>query len=152
MRASVGVAAARKRDLQDMLLSADRLNAEGKSAAMIIQKQEEFDVVGLSERVSNDEPSSIAALWSQFYNSGLRERLPSVVGSNIYAVYHAYKGDQSAPYVMTIGYRVPAGAACPADLSRVSIPSQDYAVFEAVGAQPQALISQWAAIWNTLTK
>lgn len=115
---------------------------------MTTQKQEGFDVIGLSARVRNDDPTGIAALWSQFYKSGLRERLPGAIGSNIYGVYHDYEGDQSAPYVMTIGYRVLAGAACPANLSRVSIPPQVYAVFEAVGAQPEALISQWAAIWK----
>lgn len=116
---------------------------------MAIQKQEGFDVIGLSARVRNDDPAGIAALWSQFYKSGLRKRLPNVVGSNTYGVYHDYEGDQSAPYMMTIGYRVPAGAACPVDLSRVSIPPQAYTVFEAVGAQPQALISQWATIWRS---
>lgn len=116
---------------------------------MTTQKQEGFDVIGLSARVRNDDPAGIAALWSQFYKSGLRERLPGAIGGDIYGVYHDYEGDQSAPYVMTIGYRVPTGAACPADLSRVSIPPQAYAVFETVGAQPQALISQWATIWKS---
>ena len=116
---------------------------------MNIQRQEGFDVIGLSARVRNDEPSGIVALWSQFYQSGLGERLPAAAGGGIHAVYHAYAGDQSDPYTMTIGYRAPADAACPEGLSRVSIPSQSYAVFEAVGTQPDALMAQWQTIWNS---
>ncbi|MCO5066969.1 MAG: GyrI-like domain-containing protein [Rhizobiaceae bacterium] len=113
------------------------------------RKHEGFDVIGLSARVSNDEPSGIAALWSQFYQSGQRERVPGAVGSNVYCVYHGYEGDHSAPFTMTIGYRVSDGAACPEGLSRVTIPPQTVAVFEVVGAQPGALISQWQAIWRS---
>ena len=116
---------------------------------MTIRQQDGFDIIGLSARVRNDEPSGIAALWSQFYQSGLGECLPAAAGGNIHAVYHAYAGDQSAPYTLTIGYRIPDDAACPEGLSRVSIPSQSYAVFEAVGTQPDTLIAQWQTIWKS---
>lgn len=113
---------------------------------MKTEKREGFDVIGLSARVRNDEPSGIAPLWARFYESGLRERLPGAAGNNIFCVYHDYEGDHTAPYVMTIGYGVPDGTACPAGLSRASVPPQVYAVFEAIGAQPAALVSQWQAI------
>lgn len=116
---------------------------------MNIDKRDGFEVIGLSARVRNDEPSGIVALWSQFYKSRLREQLPGTDGSNIYSVYHDYEGDHSAPYIMTIGYSIPAGVACPEGLSCVAIPPQTYAIFETVGAQPEALISQWQTIWQS---
>ena len=113
------------------------------------QQQDAFAIIGLSARVRNDDPSGIAALWSQFYRSGVSARLAGAASGDIHAVYHAYAGDQSDPYTLTIGYRVADDAACPEGLSRVSIPAQSYAVFEAVGTQPQALIAQWQTIWKS---
>jgi predicted transcriptional regulator YdeE len=108
-----------------------------------------FAVVGLSARVRNDEPSQIVALWEQFYQSGLRERVSNTTSADIYCVYHSYEGDHSDPFDMTIGYRVPIGAVCPEDLSCVEVPPQTVAIFEAIGTQPQTLISQWQAIWQS---
>lgn len=116
---------------------------------MKIENHEGFDVIGLSGRVQNDQPSGIMALWTAFHQSALRERLTDVLGNDFYCVYHDYVGDHSQPYFMTIGYRVSAGAACPEGLCRVTLPAQTIAIFETIGEQPKALISQWQAIWQS---
>lgn len=108
-----------------------------------------FVVIGLSARVRNDEPSQIGALWERFFRSGLLERGLNTNSADIYCVYHAYEGNHSDPFEVTIGYCVPTSAVCPAGFSRVEVPQQTVAVFEAIGIQPKALISQWQAIWES---
>lgn len=125
------------------------LTSKPAAREMIKTSSEGFTVIGLSARVRNDVPSGIAALWTRFDQGNLRGQVPNAIGDSVHCVYHAYEGDHSAPFVMTIGYRAPDGTDCPEDLSRVEVPPQAVAVFEAIGSQPETLISQWQAIWQS---
>lgn len=115
-----------------------------------MQKTEDgnFVVLGLSDRVRNDTPAAIGALWERFWSEDLRARIGPEAGRAIHCVYHEYEGDFSAPYRMTIGYRVPAALPTPEGLHRAEVPGQVYAVFPVEGPQPQTLIAQWQAIWG----
>lgn len=116
---------------------------------MNIENSDGFDVIGLSAHVRNDEPAGIAALWARFHQSGVDAQMTEGAGSKLYCVYHDYEGDHAAPFMMTIGYRADDGAPCPDGCSRVSIPAQTLAVFEAKGPQPDALIATWQSIWQS---
>ncbi len=107
----------------------------------------QFRVAGLTARVSNDQPEQIGATWGEFWGRDISNAVSSKESLDIYCVYHGYEGDHRAPYHMTIGYRVPEDFANPGNLSFVTVPAQTVARFEAVGALPEALISQWQQIW-----
>lgn len=109
---------------------------------------ESFIVLGLSDRVRNDDPAAIGALWDRFRSSDIRARLGSSASQEVYCVYHDYDGGFTDPYRMTIGYRVPDSTPRTDGLYSASIPGQRLAVFEASGPQPQTLISQWQSIWQ----
>ena len=113
------------------------------------KNHEGFSVIGLTARVRNDEPSGIGALWERFYQTDLRARIPEAISADIYCVYHAYDGGHADPYAMTVGFRVSPDAICPGGLSHISVPTQTMARFEAIGPQPETLIAQWQAIWQS---
>lgn len=115
---------------------------------MQIKPHEGFSVVGLSERVRNDDPAAIGALWEAFHARNIRDEIGTEALNEVYCVYHGYDGGFLDPYRMTIGFRVPESLETPADLYRVKVPEQTFAVFMAEGPQPQTLISEWQAIWN----
>lgn len=115
---------------------------------MIKERIEGFTVIGITARARNDDPASIGALWERFYGDGVRDQVPARESDDVYCVYHDYDGGHADPFSMTIGYRAPAGAESAAGLSRVDVPAQSVAAFEAVGPQPDALISTWGEIWR----
>jgi len=115
-----------------------------------MQMKEEggFTVIGVSDRVQNDDPAAIGALWDAFRARDVKTEIGQPASEEVYCVYHDYDGGFMDPYQMTIGYRVPAGTATPEGLSRAEIPSQQAVAISAEGPQPQTLISHWQEIWN----
>lgn len=112
-----------------------------------VQEEEGFTVVGLSKVVRNDDPAAIGALWTAFHSLNIRKKVGADASEDVYCVYHDYEGGFMDPYRMTIGYRT-SSADAPDGLHRVDVPGQSVVTHEVKGQQPQALISQWQAIWN----
>ncbi len=115
---------------------------------MRIQQGESFVVIGMSERVRNDDPAAIGTLWEAFRARDIRAEIGAETLDEVYCVYHEYDGDFMEPYRMTVGFRVPASLETPKDLHRAEVPEQKLALFKAEGPQPQTLIAQWQAIWK----
>lgn len=113
------------------------------------KRKESFEVVGLSKRVTNDDPASIGDLWETFRNSDLRSKVGDTASREVYCVYHDYDGGFAEPFCMTIGYRVSTRTKAPNDAHRVEIPAQYVVPFAANGPQPQTLISRWQTIWQS---
>jgi predicted transcriptional regulator YdeE len=113
-----------------------------------MQEQDSFTVVGLSQVVRNDTPESIEALWGAFRSNDLRAKVGADASAEIYCVYHDYEGGFMDPYRMTIGYRT-SSATVPEGLHCADVPKQSVIVYDVKGPQPQSLISQWQAIWNS---
>ncbi|MFP4313709.1 MAG: GyrI-like domain-containing protein [Alphaproteobacteria bacterium] len=108
-----------------------------------------FDVIGISVRTDNTKGTEdINKLWERFFSESTGQFISDKVNDNIYAVYHDYEGDHESPYRLTIGYRVKPEAQTPADMTRIAVADQDYAVMSAAGEQPKALIETWQAIWS----
>lgn len=114
-----------------------------------------FGVVGLSIVTDNSKGAEeINALWERFFKESVGQILEAQkMNDVIYAVYSDYEGDHEAPYRLTIGYRVEkagadAGVNLPDGMRRVQVVDQEYAVMSAAGAQPEALIETWRAIWS----
>lgn len=115
-------------------------------------------MVGLSIRTRNHEAEqTIPALWQQFSQSALAERIPQRVSDTVYAVYADFDGKPQSlegiaqlGYTLTIGYVVSKGDAPQPvdDLHRVTIPTQNCAVFDVPQSQPHKVYDQWQEIWT----
>ncbi len=108
-----------------------------------------FDIIGVSTITDNQRATDdINALWEQFFKEQIGQAIPNKTDDIIYAVYSDYEGDHEAPYRLTIGYRVTSNQT-PSTLHRVTVKTGEYAVMSAAGAQPDALIETWQAIWSS---
>lgn len=111
---------------------------------------EAFYIVGISVVTqSRRATGDINALWERFFIEQIGSKVSEKQDDVIYAVYSDYKGNHTKPYRLTIGYKVPSDAVCPAGLHKVHVAAQDYAIVEAAGPQPQTLIESWSAIWQS---
>lgn len=115
--------------------------ADGQTEALL--------VVGVSARVRNDDAADIERLWERFRTTDVAARVPAKLSDDIYCVYHAYEGDQRDPFQMTIGCKVPDGAAIPDNLGEARVPAQPVVIYDASGEQPATLIQTWQKIWNS---
>ena len=106
-----------------------------------------FTVVGIACRASNAQPQAIYDLWQRFYEEKVSTHVLARVRDAVYAIYCEYDSDHTGEYTFVLGYEVPADAAIvedpPDGLVVAVIPAAQYAVIEARGEQPEALISAW---------
>jgi len=115
---------------------------------------ESFDVVGVSVVTDNQSGTDdINALWERFFKESVGTKVENKIDDVIYAVYSDYEGDHEAPYRYTIGYKVAAAddipQNVPENMTHTHVQTQEYAMMSAAGAQPQALIETWSAIWQS---
>jgi predicted transcriptional regulator YdeE len=111
-------------------------------------EREGFTVAGISCRTSNAAPHEIGAHWQKFYAGGGAAQIAHRTSDEIYAVYCDYEGDHEKPYTLVIGCEVaPGSAVAPGQVLR-AIPKQRYAMFEATGEMPAALIAAWQRVWQ----
>ncbi|MHC4955918.1 MAG: GyrI-like domain-containing protein [Planctomycetota bacterium] len=110
--------------------------------------RDEFELVGLETRASNDDPTPIGALWGRFFGDALMQSVVPV-DDDVVAVYCEYEGDHTKPYTFFLGRRVHAGTKVPGGLTRRSMPGGTFARFVAEGEQPAVLIQAWQSIWET---
>lgn len=114
----------------------------------------EFKVVGIEVRTSNTAEMNAASakipgLWGRFYQEQIPARIkPAKSDARVVGVYSKYASDHSGPYSLLAGVEAPALDAIPDGMTGITIPANNYLVFTAHGAMPQALIQTWAAIWE----
>jgi len=112
-----------------------------------------FHVVGITIRTDNADgraANDINALWQRFFDEAVGQAIPAKDGHALYAVYHAYAGDHTAPFSVTLGCKVAANDfTLPAGLSSIFVEGGDYQIFAARGEQPKALMQTWEGIWRT---
>ncbi len=110
-----------------------------------------FHVVGVSQRISNEDDSAtdaINGLWQHFFEDDVLHKIPHRTENVVYAIYSDYEGDHTKPYRLTIGCKVSGEQDnTPDGLHKVFIPQGNYALFSAKGEQPQALVKTWQGIW-----
>ncbi len=120
-----------------------------------LEKIEGFSVIGVSVITDNDKGAEeINALWEEFFQKQIGQKIKNRVDDVIYAVYSDYEGDHTRPYRYTIGYRIKDGNNnfynnLNDSLHHVQVKGADYAMMSAAGQQPKALIETWTAIWQS---
>ena len=102
-------------------------------------------IVGLAARASNLDSGPIVALWGQFFQQGLPQRL----GGDIYGVYFDYEMAHTKQYTVLAGCEFPADAKLPAGLTEQWIESGSYEEFDASGPLPQGILDGWLRVWQS---
>ncbi len=115
-----------------------------------LEKLDGFSVVGLSIITDNEKASEeINALWEEFFKQNIGQEVENRIDDVIYAVYSDYEGDHTKPYRLTIGYKIEGATQIKGHLHHVKVQTADYAMMNAAGKQPEALIDTWQAIWQS---
>lgn len=114
----------------------------------------EFKVVGIEIRTSNAAEMNAASakipgLWGRFY----QEKIPASIkhaksDARVMGVYSKYASDHTGPYSLLAGVEASTLDAIPDGMTGITIPANNYLVFTAHGAMPQALIQTWSTIWE----
>jgi predicted transcriptional regulator YdeE len=108
-----------------------------------------FTVTGLSVRTSNSRPDQIGQLWQEFYRRDIAGQIATKKSENIYSVYIDYETDYTGPYTLVIGCETDSEDTIPVGLVSKQVPGARFAVFDANGKQPDALIATWQKIYTT---
>jgi predicted transcriptional regulator YdeE len=108
-------------------------------------------VVGISCRTMNSPeaaPHDIPKLWTRFYQEKIMDKIPNKASNEIICLYTDYEGNYTKPYTCFVGCPVTSLDKVPEGMSAQSIPEGSYALYRAVGEQPNAVIETWNAIWH----
>lgn len=110
----------------------------------------EQKIIGISIRTDNSEAgkAKIKMLWQKFYQEKILEKIPDKVSDEIFAIYTNYEKDETKAYNFIIGAKVFDNSKAPIGMVSHTIPEQKYAIFDAFGTMPQALIKSWQEIWK----
>ena len=117
------------------------------------QKIEQFSVIGISVRTTNESGQSakdIPALWNKFITEGIAEQIPNKMDQAIYCIYTDYEKDHTRPYTTILGCRVENLDVIPAGMTGKNIDENSYVKFIAKGNLAEGIVfNEWTKIWNS---
>jgi predicted transcriptional regulator YdeE len=118
-------------------------------ASYELRDEETLTIVGISDRVSNAEPSKIGDLWRRFHAMGDGSAIPGRLSDAAYGVYCEYEGDYTQPFTAIVGCAVEPDAVVPDGMRKIAIEPGRFAVYRPTGEMPHAVFDTWAEIWKT---
>src|SRR3954471_7334149 len=112
-----------------------------------------FTVIGVEVRTSNAKEmgpgGNIPALWQQFFQDGVAEKIPNKNGRTIFAVYTNYASDRNGEYSFVIGMKVQPWTQPPAGMVLKEIPAGDYAQATTdLGPVSKVVPQAWGRLWS----
>jgi predicted transcriptional regulator YdeE len=114
---------------------------------------EEFYIIGLSVRTTNENGQSLAdipALWNTFMTENTIESIPNKIDNSIYCMYTEYEKDYTKPYTTILGCKVSGLDNIPQGMIGKTIAKETYKQFTAKGNLSEGAVYQkWIAIWNS---
>lgn len=120
---------------------------------MDIQKKEEFSVVGISVRTTNENgqmAQDIPALWNKFMTEGIAEKIPNKISNDIYCIYTDYEKDHTKPYTTVLGCKVENLSSVPNGMIAKIFTEASYTKFTAQGNILQGMVfNEWIKIWGS---
>ena len=120
---------------------------------MDIVKQEEFNIIGIDIRTSNNDGEGvrdIGALWQKFMQEQILNKIPNKISNDIYSIYTEYEGDYTQPYTTLIGCRVKHLDEIPIGMRGMKFNSGAYQKFIAKGDLSANIVADaWVKIWKT---
>ena len=106
-----------------------------------IVEKEAFQIAGKKHRGNLD----ISGFWDTCWSDGTIEKLYGLAGNYTAPIIGAYYDyDENSNVTCVIGIEV--GEAGTADFEVIEIPKATYAVFDCVGAMPDAIVNVWNRI------
>jgi predicted transcriptional regulator YdeE len=119
---------------------------------MNIEEIQGLRIQGLSVRTCNADEAHpgrarIGALWADF---AVKLAPHFADGAVTYGVYHHYESDANGAYDLLVGGDVlaPHANTDAQPWSVIDIQDGPYAVFQANGPMPQAVIEAWGRVWS----
>lgn len=131
-------------------INQDYLNRNLMKNDTVIEKPL-ITIMGIECRTSNSPeaaPHDIPKHWAKFIAEDIFNQIPNKSSDDVIALYCDYEGDYTKPYSLVIGCPVSSIDVIPQGMVVKMIPGGTYAVFEAIGEHPQALIETWEYIWQ----
>lgn len=111
-----------------------------------------FNVIGIAVRTSNENGQSvkdIPALWQQFMQEAVMEKIPNKTHHDIYCIYTEYEKDHTKPYTTIIGCRVSTLDTIPPGMKGIHFEAASYKKITAQGNIQEGLVfNEWVKIWN----
>ena len=115
-----------------------------------------FTVVGIAGRTSKAHPAKTSSLWRRFREEKIATQVVERVNDAVYALYCEYDSDYRGEYTLVLGCEVPMESLItqetPEAMVVATIPAANYALIDARGKQPDALIDAWADVWKSSLK
>lgn len=116
-----------------------------------IQTQEQFHVVGIEVRTTNENGQAmkdLPALWGRFYAEGIQQKIPHKINQEIICLYTEYEKDYTKPYTAFIGCKVDSIEEIPDGLVSKTIPAAKYLVFTGKGKVFDEVVKIWQYVWS----
>jgi predicted transcriptional regulator YdeE len=112
----------------------------------------EIKLIGLALEKKTTNQNGQSAIdcgshWQKFETGNYAEQIPTKTSKEIFAVYHDYDGDHTAPYAYFIGCRVDNIEQIPPGMTSLSIPESEYVKIVAKGIMPDCVANAWKQIW-----
>jgi predicted transcriptional regulator YdeE len=112
----------------------------------------EIKLIGLSlgRKTTNENGQSAidcGSHWQKFEAGKYADRIPNKTSDEVFAVYHVYDGDHTAPYSYFIGCKVDSNAVAPVGMNSLIIPKADYVKIIVKGIMPDCVANAWRDIW-----
>lgn len=118
-----------------------------------MKKIEEFYVVGISIRTTNENQQSakdIPSLWQKFFSDKIADQVPNKINNELYCLYTDYESDFTKPYTTILGVAVKNLDFIPPSLVGLKIPSANYDQTSIQGDLHQGIvINEWNKIWSS---
>jgi predicted transcriptional regulator YdeE len=114
-----------------------------------IKEETAITVLGFHARASNSEPREIGDVWRTFNAAGKEQSVPARIREEHFCVYCEYEGDWTKEFSVVIGCAVPADAAVPEGMKKITIDAGSFAVWYPEGPLPQSVFDAWAEVWKT---
>lgn len=111
-----------------------------------------FYVAGISIRTINKNGQAgqdIGALWQQFTQGNLADKLDDKEGSELYCVYTDYESDHNDYYTAILGCKVSSIEYLPGGFVGKAIPAGKYRVYSSEGKFPESVGATWQYIWQS---
>lgn len=111
-----------------------------------------FHIIGISVRTTNENGQStkdIPALWEQFMQEQILEKIPNKLDNTVYCMYTDYEKDHTRPYTTLIGCRVSSLDEIPENMTGKTISAAPYHKYTVKGNLQQNIVYKaWLKIWN----
>ena len=118
-----------------------------------IVEKPSITIIGIECRTSNSPdkgPHDIPKHQEKLYQENILEKIPNKISNEVIALYCDYESDHTKPYSLVIGCAAASHNQIKKKMVAKTIPKGSYAVFKAIGEQPQALIETWGQIWKEI--